>query len=98
MAGRIAATASLLYAKNLLAFLETMVDKENRKLAVNMEDELVKATLLTHDGKIVHPAFVGKGDAEAAAKPAAKPAAAKKPAARKTSKAAKPAAKEGDAQ
>jgi len=57
MAGRIAATASLLYAKNLLAFLETMVDKENKALAVNMEDELVKATLLTYGGKVVHPAF-----------------------------------------
>ena len=80
MAGRIAATASLLYAKNLLAFLETMVDKENKKLAVNMEDELVKATLLTHDGKVVHPAFVGKVDAEAPAKSVAKSAA--KPATR----------------
>ena len=111
MAGRIAATASLLYAKNLLAFLETMVDKENKKLAVNMEDELVKATLLTHDGKVVHPAFVGKVDAEAPAKSAAKPAtkaktasgtsakagAGKKPAAKKTSKADKPADEKGDA-
>jgi H+-translocating NAD(P) transhydrogenase subunit alpha len=60
MAGRIAATASLLYAKNLLAFLETMVDKENKALAVNMDDELVKATLLTHGGKVVHPAFAPK--------------------------------------
>lgn len=70
--GRIAASASQLYAKNLLAFLETMVDKENKKLAVDWEDELVKATLLTKDGKIVHPAFV-KGEAKAAApKPAKK--------------------------
>jgi NAD(P) transhydrogenase subunit alpha len=60
MAGRIAATASLLYAKNLLAFLETMVDKEKKALAVNMDDELVKATLLTHGGKVVHPAFAPK--------------------------------------
>ncbi|PDT32361.1 MULTISPECIES: NAD(P) transhydrogenase subunit alpha, partial [Sinorhizobium] len=57
--GRIAASASLLYAKNLVTFLETMVSKETKALAVNMEDELVKATALTHGGAMVHPAFGG---------------------------------------
>ncbi|WP_026616196.1 Re/Si-specific NAD(P)(+) transhydrogenase subunit alpha [Ensifer aridi] len=57
--GRIAASASLLYAKNLVTFLETMVSKETKSLALNMEDELVKATALTHGGAIVHPAFGG---------------------------------------
>ncbi|QRM56710.1 Re/Si-specific NAD(P)(+) transhydrogenase subunit alpha [Sinorhizobium sp. BG8] len=57
MAGRIAASASLLYAKNLLAFLETMIDKETKALALNLEDELVKATMLTHAGAVVHPNF-----------------------------------------
>jgi NAD(P) transhydrogenase subunit alpha len=65
MAGRIAATASLLYAKNLVAFLETMVDKGAKALAVNWDDELVKATLLTHGGKVVHPAFAPKEAAAA---------------------------------
>lgn len=60
MAGRIAASASLLYAKNLYAFLETMVNKETGEVSVNREDELVKATLLTHAGAIVHPAFAPK--------------------------------------
>ncbi|OBZ95274.1 NAD(P) transhydrogenase subunit alpha [Pararhizobium polonicum] len=55
--GRIAASASALYAKNLVTFLETMVDKETRTLALNLEDELVKATMLTHGGTIVHPNF-----------------------------------------
>ncbi|WP_372425314.1 Re/Si-specific NAD(P)(+) transhydrogenase subunit alpha [Salinarimonas chemoclinalis] len=55
--GRLAATASSLYAKNLLAFVETMVDKEKKALAPNWDDELVKATLLTRDGAIVHPSF-----------------------------------------
>jgi H+-translocating NAD(P) transhydrogenase subunit alpha len=67
--GRIAASASLLYAKNLYAFLETMVDKEAKTISPNLEDELVKATLLTHAGAVVHPAFAGAGappDAEAA--------------------------------
>ncbi len=57
MPGRIAASASSLYAKNLFAFVETLVDKEAKKLAVNWDDELVKATVLTRDGGIVHPAF-----------------------------------------
>ncbi|WP_349368207.1 Re/Si-specific NAD(P)(+) transhydrogenase subunit alpha [Salinarimonas sp.] len=59
--GRLAATASSLYAKNLLAFVETtMVDKEKKALAVNWDDELVKATLLTKDGAVVHPNFQPK--------------------------------------
>jgi len=57
VAGRLAATASQLYAKNLYNFLETMIDKPNKKLAINYEDELVKATLLTRDGAVVHSAF-----------------------------------------
>src|SRR3954453_14240692 len=55
--GRLAATASSLYAKNLHAFVETLVDKETKALAVKWDDELVKATCLTRDGAIVHPAF-----------------------------------------
>lgn len=63
--GRLAATASQLYAKNLLAFVETLIDKAEKKVAVNWDDELVKATALTRDGAIIHPNF--------AAKPAPKP-------------------------
>ncbi len=64
MAGRIAASASALYAKNLVTFLETMVNKETKAVALNLDDELIKATILTHAGAVVHPAFGGakKGD------------------------------------
>jgi H+-translocating NAD(P) transhydrogenase subunit alpha len=55
--GRLAATSSLLYAKNLYSFVETLVDKESKTLAVKWDDELVKATCLTRDGAIVHTAF-----------------------------------------
>ena len=73
MPGRIAASASLLYARNLFAFLETLVDKQEKRLAVNGEDELVKATMLTQGGKVVHPAFAAKtGAAAEAPKPRAK--------------------------
>jgi H+-translocating NAD(P) transhydrogenase subunit alpha len=55
--GRVAASASLLYAKNLYAFLETMVDKAAKQLAIKKDDELVKATMLTDGGAVVHQAF-----------------------------------------
>jgi len=58
--GRVPASASALYAKNLFSFLETMIDKTTKALAINWEDELVKATNLTRDGAIVHPAFQPK--------------------------------------
>jgi H+-translocating NAD(P) transhydrogenase subunit alpha len=57
IAGRLAATASALYARNLLAFAETFIDKANKTLAVKWDDEIVKATLLTKDGALVHPNF-----------------------------------------
>lgn len=60
LAGRVAASASSLYAKNLVAFVETLIDKEKKALAVNWDDELVKATALTKDGAIVHPGFQPK--------------------------------------
>jgi NAD(P) transhydrogenase subunit alpha len=56
LAGRIAADASNLYARNLLAFAGLLVNKEGA-LAPDLEDEILKAALLTHDGAIVHPAL-----------------------------------------
>jgi NAD(P) transhydrogenase subunit alpha len=108
LAGKIAATASQLYAKNLLAFFETMVDKDKKSIAVNMDDELVKATMLTSGGAVVHPNFAGDTHVAkpAAKKPAAvkaaKPAMAKAEAPAKTGAASKsdaakkPAAKAAD--
>ena len=60
VAGRIAASASALYAKNLLTFFDLMIDKNEKKLAVPWDDEIVKATLLTRDGAVVHPNFQPK--------------------------------------
>jgi NAD(P) transhydrogenase subunit alpha len=71
--GRVAASASLLYAKNLYAFLETMVDKGAKALAINRDDELVKATMLTDGGTVVHPSFTHLKPATAEPEPAAAP-------------------------
>jgi len=58
--GRLAASASSLYARNLLNFLDILVDKKAKALAVNWDDEIVKATALTRDGAVVHPSFMPK--------------------------------------
>jgi NAD(P) transhydrogenase subunit alpha len=60
VAGRVAASASALYAKNLFAFVETLVDKSTKALDVKWDDELVKATALTRDGAVIHPNFQPK--------------------------------------
>lgn len=57
---RLGSTASALYARNLYAFVETLIDKKEKTLAVNWDDELVKATCLTRGGGIVHPNFQPK--------------------------------------
>jgi NAD(P) transhydrogenase subunit alpha len=58
--GEVAVNASSLYAKNLLAFLETLIDKKEKVLKIDWDDEIVKGTLLARDGRIVHPALQGK--------------------------------------
>ena len=60
LAGRMAATASSLYAKNLYTFAETLISKETKSLDINVDDELVKATCLTRDGAIIHLHFQPK--------------------------------------
>jgi NAD(P) transhydrogenase subunit alpha len=60
VAGRVAASASSLYARNLYAFIETLVDKTTKALDVKWDDELVKATALTKDGAVIHPNFQPK--------------------------------------
>jgi NAD(P) transhydrogenase subunit alpha len=61
VAGRLAATSSALYAKNLAAFLDVLI--KDKQLNVPWDDEIVKATLLTKDGAVVHSNFQPKGAA-----------------------------------
>jgi H+-translocating NAD(P) transhydrogenase subunit alpha len=63
VAGRLAATASSLYAKNLYAFLELLIDKKTKAVAINWDDDIIKATALTRDGAIVHQNFKPKSAA-----------------------------------
>jgi NAD(P) transhydrogenase subunit alpha len=52
--GRVAADASALYARNLLSFTGLLLNKEGA-LAPDLEDEILKAALLTREGRVVHP-------------------------------------------
>jgi NAD(P) transhydrogenase subunit alpha len=61
--GRVAASASSLYARNLFAFLEVLLDKKQKTLAVNWDDEIIKATALTRDDAVIHPSFAPKSAA-----------------------------------
>jgi NAD(P) transhydrogenase subunit alpha len=54
--GRLAADSSSLYAKNLLAFAGLLLNKEG-VLAPDLEDEILKAALVTQGGAVVHPAL-----------------------------------------
>lgn len=45
--------ASLLYARNALSLLQLLVDKEG-KLSLDLTDEIVAGTLLTHEGQVRH--------------------------------------------
>jgi NAD(P) transhydrogenase subunit alpha len=58
---RTAVDSSALYARNLVNFLTPLIDKETKALKIDWDDEIVKGTALTHDGKIIHPAFAGEG-------------------------------------
>src|SRR6202012_4192155 len=60
VAGRVAAFSSSPSARDPFPFIETMVDKEKKSLAVKWDDELVKATALTRDGAVIHPNFQPK--------------------------------------
>ncbi|HEX6979557.1 MAG TPA: Re/Si-specific NAD(P)(+) transhydrogenase subunit alpha [Alphaproteobacteria bacterium] len=53
---RVAVDASALYAKNLFSFLGLIIGKDGA-LKIDPEDEIIKGTLLTQGGRIVHPAF-----------------------------------------
>jgi NAD(P) transhydrogenase subunit alpha len=53
LAGTMPSDASKLYGKNILNFLQLMIDKEG-KLNLNFEDDLVKGTCVVHGGAITN--------------------------------------------
>lgn len=57
MPGRIAADASALYARNLVAFLGLMIKDD--ALSVDLDEEVLKAAVVTHGGAVVHEGVRG---------------------------------------
>jgi len=55
--GRMAADSSALYAKNLLALLPLLTDKDSKGFAPARDDEVIAKSLVTAGGAVVHPDF-----------------------------------------
>ena len=63
MPGRVPKDASAMYANNLRNFLK-LLTADDGGLKVDTEDEIIAGTLLTRDGKLVHPRFGGTAAGE----------------------------------
>jgi NAD(P) transhydrogenase subunit alpha len=50
--GRVASTASQMYSSNLGNFLDHFWDKEAKIFNLDLDDELIKGALMTHNGEI----------------------------------------------
>jgi NAD(P) transhydrogenase subunit alpha len=60
LAGEIPVNASSLYAKNLLSFLDLMIDKKEKALKIDWNDDIIQGTLIAKDGALVHPTLSAK--------------------------------------
>jgi NAD(P) transhydrogenase subunit alpha len=76
--GELPVNASSLYARNLQAFLEPFIDKENQSLAIDWEDDLAKGTAIACDGAIVNEMVANNLGAKSGTKPAQSSGAARK--------------------
>lgn len=57
---RLPSDASSLYAKNLLALLPLLTDKDSKAFAPAWDDEIIKGAMLSRGGALVHPHFAPK--------------------------------------
>lgn len=60
---RLPADASSLYARNLLALLPLLTDKDSKAFAPAWDDEIIQGAMLTRGGALVHPHFAPKSAA-----------------------------------
>jgi NAD(P) transhydrogenase subunit alpha len=54
---RLPSDSSALYAKNLLALLPLLTDKDTKAFSPAWDDEIIKGAMLTKDGAVIHPTF-----------------------------------------
>jgi NAD(P) transhydrogenase subunit alpha len=64
---RLPADASSLYARNLLALLPLLTDKDSKAFAPAWDDEIIKGALVTKGGAIVHPSLAPQRETAGAA-------------------------------
>ena len=55
--GRVAETASQVYSTNLGNFVDHFWDKETKTFCLNLEDEIIKGSLITHEGQVVNEMY-----------------------------------------
>jgi NAD(P) transhydrogenase subunit alpha len=55
LASAMAYQASQLYSRNVLNFLLHVYDKQGGRIAVDRDDEIVKACLIAHQGELLQP-------------------------------------------
>lgn len=60
---RLPADASSLYARNLLALLPLLTDKDSKAFSPAWDDEIIQGAMLTRNGALIHPHFVPKSAA-----------------------------------
>ncbi|HMP74664.1 MAG TPA: Re/Si-specific NAD(P)(+) transhydrogenase subunit alpha [Kiritimatiellia bacterium] len=53
--GRVPVHASQMFSSNLVNFVEHFWDKTNKTFDLRMDDEIIKGSLVTHGGEVVHP-------------------------------------------
>ena len=56
--GRVAKDASSLYAKNIVNFLSLMINKEEKNISIDWEDEIINSVVLTHNGQVKLEKFI----------------------------------------
>ena len=56
--GRVAKDASSLYAKNIVNFLYLMINKDEKKIDIDWDDEIINSVVLTHNGNIKLEQFI----------------------------------------
>lgn len=59
---RIARDASALFARNIYSLVDLIVNKEDKKISLNFEDEIISSSTLLHEGETVHPMLKTQGE------------------------------------
>jgi NAD(P) transhydrogenase subunit alpha len=54
----LAPACTALYARNLYNFVQLLIDKDSKALALDRGDDLVEGTMVTRNGQVIHPRLI----------------------------------------